>query len=88
MGWASPGQTTGPGPLDHHDEENPAFVPTTDPTHAPAIDAIAEGGGCEQAQEVSLNFHGIHELLWRTGQSRRVVLAGLSGWTRTWSKRA
>ena len=46
-----------PLPLDHHDEENSAFVPTANPAHTPAIDPIPDGGWLEEAQELGLNIH-------------------------------
>ena len=44
--------------LDHHYEEHSAFIPTADPAHTPTINAITEGRGFEQAQELGFNFHG------------------------------
>ena len=48
---------SGPRPFDHHDEEDSALVPTTNPAPVPAIDAIAQCDRLEKAQELGLNFH-------------------------------
>ena len=77
-----------PLPLDHHDEENPAFVPTADPANAPAIDSIAEGGRLEEPQELGLDFHASPSMAPLAQTVKAGLFAGLSGWTRTWSKRA
>jgi hypothetical protein len=47
-----------PRPLDHHYEENAAFVPTTNPAHAPAVEAVPDSHGFEQPKELGLDFHG------------------------------
>ena len=48
-GWLSP--------FNHHDKQDSALVLATDPAHAPAIDAFAQGDGPEEPQELGLDFH-------------------------------
>jgi hypothetical protein len=49
----SPAAAVGTGT--HHHENNTAFVPTTNPADAPAINAIANGDFSEEPQKLSLN---------------------------------
>src|SRR6202162_3761098 len=43
--------------LDHHDEQHAAFIPPTQPAHAPAINVIAELDRLEKPQELRFNMH-------------------------------
>jgi hypothetical protein len=78
LGSVTPSPFSGPGPLDHHNEDHSAFVPTAHPAHAPAIDSIAEGGRLEQAWELGLNFHSDPSM----ALSARTVKAATAGWRR------
>jgi hypothetical protein len=44
-------------PLDHRPEEDAAIVPSINPAHAPAIDAISQGHTLKEAQELG-STHG------------------------------
>jgi hypothetical protein len=57
LGSVTPSPFSGPGPLDHHNEDHSAFVPTANPAHPPFIDAVADSNGLEQSQKLGLNFH-------------------------------
>jgi hypothetical protein len=46
-----------PQPFDHHYEEDSEFIPTADPAHTPAINAIAQGRGFETAQQCGFYFN-------------------------------
>jgi hypothetical protein len=46
-----------PWPLDHHNEKDPALVPTANPAHTPAVDAVAQGHRLEQAQELGFKLY-------------------------------
>jgi hypothetical protein len=46
-----------PWSLHHHHKENAAFVPTAQPTYAPAIDALAHRGRPAQPQKPRFNLH-------------------------------
>ena len=48
----------GSWPFDRHYEADSAFVPSTNPANAPAVDAVAQRHGLEQAQELDFDFHG------------------------------
>src|SRR5207247_2586692 len=41
----------------HHYEADVAFVPTAEPAHAPALDAVAQGYRLEEAEEFGLDQH-------------------------------
>jgi hypothetical protein len=43
--------------LHHHDENYAALVPSANPAHTPPVDAIAQVGEPEQAQELGFHFH-------------------------------
>jgi hypothetical protein len=45
-------------PFHHYYKQHPALIPTSHPTNAPPINAIANGGWFEQAQKPGLNLHG------------------------------
>jgi hypothetical protein len=42
-----------PRPLDHHDEDDAALVPSADPAYVPAVDAVAHVNRLEEAQELA-----------------------------------
>jgi hypothetical protein len=42
---------------DHGDEEDSAFVPTSDPAYTPAIDQIPQSYGPSKPKELGLNLH-------------------------------
>jgi len=44
-------------PFNHHDKQDSALVPATDPANAPIIDTFAQGDGPEEPQELGLDFH-------------------------------
>ena len=44
----------------HHHEADVAFVPTAEPAHAPALDAVAQGHRLEEAEEFGLDQHSLH----------------------------
>jgi hypothetical protein len=64
-------------PLDHHNKEHPALVPSADPAHAPVIDAIGKGHWFEQAEKLGFNFHGNAWMALAGG----TVKAMTAGWT-------
>jgi len=41
-------------------EADVAFVPTAEPAHAPALDAVAQGHRLEEAEEFGLDQHSLH----------------------------
>ena len=41
----------------HNKEEDPGFIPATQPAHLPAIDLLADLNGSGQAKEFGLKFH-------------------------------
>ena len=43
--------------FNHHHKQDSALVPATDPAHAPAINAFAQGDGPEEPQKLGLDFH-------------------------------
>jgi predicted lysophospholipase L1 biosynthesis ABC-type transport system permease subunit len=44
-------------PLDHHDEQNPVFIPAAQPADAPAIHVIAQLNRLENPQEFRFHLH-------------------------------
>jgi hypothetical protein len=42
--------------LHHHDEQQLAFIPSADPAHPPAIDAISQTCGLAQMEEAGLDL--------------------------------
>src|SRR5260370_41430879 len=44
--------------LHHHDEEDSAFVPATEPADSPIIDTIAQRDRLAKPKEICLNVHG------------------------------
>ena len=45
-------------PFNHHDEEDSAFVPATEPADSPITDTIAQRYRLAKAKELGLNVHG------------------------------
>jgi hypothetical protein len=43
--------------LNHHYEQDAAFVPPSEPAHSPAINVIAHLNGPEKAQVLCFNVH-------------------------------
>ena len=64
-------QTAGPLPLDHHHEDRMTLVPTANPAHAPAIDAVATG--LKSRRKLVSTAIATHAWVWWAGQSRSGV---------------
>jgi hypothetical protein len=59
--------------LDHHHEQYPAFIPTAQPAHSPALQVIANFDRPTQSQEFGFNMHSPlgHAWLCRRRKSTR-----------------
>jgi hypothetical protein len=66
-------ETCAARPFDHHEKEDAALVPTANPAHAPAIDAVIQGGWLGEPQEPSLNFHS-HPCMARLGGTVKAAM--------------
>jgi hypothetical protein len=49
-------------PLDHHDKHHPAFIPTAQPTHSPAVDLIPQPRFSEKSQVLRFYAHNSHDI--------------------------